>query len=318
MASKLQYTYRSAANMSDEMVEYIKAGVERSGSFPKFVDALVAASMAEDGFDVPAAGSAAPVAAKVDLTPLEEMIAGTRDKILDAIAEQAENAPAAESEPAQAQATPAPAAMPSGFREDLVALRRAVATDIIKAKEEEVEKLDEILSAIESMKAASASEPAAAAEPAKPASVVTEGFYEREGDFEEDDYEYARKGDEAIEKVTRAELQDLPFDDDDFAAGIGDLIGISYMDDVDRDMVDDAEDEDDEETGFEGLFNDEDDLEDDLDGEIEDEIEDDLAGEIEIEDEVETVRSIPSIAYAYDDEIDDETLSGAEVLLGMD
>ena len=302
MASKLQYTYRSSANMSDEMVEYIKAGVEKAGSFPKFVDALVASNM-EDGVELPVGGSApVAVSAKVDLSPIEEMIQDSRDEILNALAEQLDQfsrkAPVEEVIPAEPAQVPAASVPQPSFREDLVALRRAVATDIVKAKEEEVEKLDEILSAVESMKAPSAPVAEPEPEPVKPRPFVSDSFYEREGDFEEDDYEYARKGDAAIENVTRAELHDLPFDDDDFAAGIGDLIGVSYMDDVDDDMMDDEIDELDDLDELDGI--------DDIDNVEED------------SEEVEAAYRQAAQDYSYDDEIDDETLSGAEVLLGMD
>ena len=280
--------------MPEDVVEYIKTGVENAGSFPKFVDALVAEHMnAGKEIDGSAAASltAVPgVPAKVDLSGLEQKVDEARKDILAAILHQVSIEPKMEVEPVAVQQQQPAAAAPVQHdisRNDLVSLRRAVASDIVKAKDEEIEKLDELLSAIETMKIQlkeMSSKPAASEkEVVESESVVLESR----------PASYADKISAAVEKaftpifggkeededeITADDLESLPFDDDDFAHGIGDLIGIDYVAQVEAEEKAAVPEDvlDDEDVEYE-----------------EDEDDDDV--------------------YEYDD----ETLMGAQVLLGM-
>lgn len=324
MASKLQYTYRSSAALSDDVIEYIKEGVEKAGSFPKFVDALVAASMSEGG-DLQISSQAIPILptapAKVDLSGVERKIDDSRKDILAAILQRVETVPSpavqdvnakvdlsgveeridesrkellaailqradASEESKAVKKDGAEPSVAAPTRDDLVALRRAIATDIVKAKEEEIEKLDEILGAIKDIEL----------EPVVVEKTIEVSKAASEGVLEEPDESAAQETSDkpsAISGVSssRAEFLDLPFNDDDFATGIKDLLGI----DIDEVEV--------EENKSEADY-----------------------------DEPKLPSAAPSPSeFAYDTEkeeedekashtmdlIDDETLLGAQVLLGM-
>ena len=327
MASKLQYTYRSSATLSDDVIDYIKEGVEKAGSFPKFVDALGAASMSEGG-DLQISSQAIPnlptspakvdfsgvekkidesrkdilaailqrvetesspviskVNAKVDLSGVEERIDESRKDILAAIVEQAEVS--AESKASEKDGGEPAVAAPT--RDDLVALRRAIATDIVKAKEEEIEKLDEILGAIKDIELKPVVVEKTVEVPAI-ADSVEEKSHEVESGEKELEAEPEKAAAIAGISSSRAEFINLPFDDDDFATGIKDLLGI----DIDAVEIEESESDPDHNESDSSVS----------------ELSSGFAHEAAEEEDDEKA------SYTMDP-IDDETLLGAQVLLGM-
>lgn len=75
---KIQSTYRSGARTPEYIIEAINEGIEKNGSFPKFVDALVEEHLAAKGEGSDAANA---VAQPVDTSALEKKLDGHVDEL---------------------------------------------------------------------------------------------------------------------------------------------------------------------------------------------------------------------------------------------